>query len=187
MNISTLTNWCFLLDFHQVSILSMRDLGSCYYGWWILHPIAHFSCRTRYWKYRGNLHIIGLSYNRPLMFEVGCFYGIMVQETYLKKQGWVLLFSDPCDVSDDVMTGHGDIGTGDMLLVFPCIRFVLYRRLSLKLEKRACVIFPYGWVNSDQINYTHKRQFSHFWQLVSNDVSTATRNIRKTFIIVLIL
>ena len=51
------------------------------------------------------------------------------------EQCWAISFTDPCDVSDDVILGHVKIRTCDMLSVFPCIRFILIRRLLLKTIK----------------------------------------------------
>ena len=48
----------------------------------------------------------------------------------------MMSFTDPCDVSDDITPGHVKIGTCDMLSVFPCISFILIRRLLLKTIKR---------------------------------------------------
>ena len=39
-----------------------------------------------------------------------------------KEKCRVMSFTDPCDVSDDVIPGHVKIGICDMLSVFPCIR-----------------------------------------------------------------
>ena len=44
-------------------------------------------------------------------------------------------FTEPCDVSDDVIPGHVKIITCDMLSVWPCIRFILIRRLLLNHKK----------------------------------------------------
>ena len=60
-------------------------------------------------------------------------------------------FSDPYDVSNDVILSHVKISTGDMMSVFPCTEFILNRRLRWKPWKgpqmnSSC--FLYGWLNT---------------------------------------
>ena len=49
-----------------------------------------------------------------------------------KEKCWMMSFTYPCDVSDDIMSGRVKISTCDMLSKFLCIRFILNRRLLLK-------------------------------------------------------
>ena len=50
-------------------------------------------------------------------------------------------FSDPCDVSDDIIPDHAKIGTCDMLSVFTDIRLIQSRRLCLKPMKGPQIVF----------------------------------------------
>ena len=63
-------------------------------------------------------------------FQVGFFVSNdNTRNEFKKNKAWCHL---PTDVSDDVIPGHGKIGTCDMLSVFLCVRFILNRRLFLK-------------------------------------------------------
>ena len=82
-----------------------------------------------------------------------------------KEKCWVMSFTDPCDVSDDVIPDHVKIGTCDMLSVFPCVRFILNRRLLLKpLKEHQMIVFCHMVVRtqylvqySDPVQYPHKK------------------------------
>ena len=91
-----------------------------------------------------------------------------------------MLFTDPCDETDDVTPGHVKIGTCDMSSVLPSIRFILNRRLLLKPTTRPQMIVfcqmvlktQYLVQYSDLVQYPYKKQFSHLWQAVPNDVNS---------------
>ena len=77
-----------------------------------------------------------------------------------------MCFTDPCDENDDVTSGHVKIGICDMLsVVFPCIRFILNRRLLLKPWNGPqmnffchMVVKTQYWVQySDPVQYPHQK------------------------------
>ena len=106
--------------------------------------------------------------------------GERVGPWWVKEKCWVMPFTDPCDVSDDVIPGHVKIGTCDMLSVFPWIRFILNRSFTLETIKRtpndrfAIWLLKHStWCSAGTQFNTHiKRQFSHVWQPVPNDVNS---------------
>ena len=67
----------------------------------------------------GNIHK-----NTHRRFKGDIYNQMTVQETNLRKKCWVMSSGDPLDVNDDVIPGHAEIVTCDILAVFPCIRFI---------------------------------------------------------------
>ena len=59
-------------------------------------------------------------------------------------------FRDPCDVSDDVIPGHANLGTCDTSSLFPSIRYLCAQVFTLETRKGTpCDRFcPYGWVDA---------------------------------------
>ena len=107
-----------------------------------------------------------------------------------KEKCWVISFSDPCDVKDDVIPGPVKISARDMLSVFPCITFILNRRLCLKPYKNDFKLSVFLWLSAQgtwcgaatQSNTCTKWRFSHLWQLVSNGVNSDKEQSTKVII-----
>ena len=80
-------------------------------------------------------------------FEAVCFcFCIKLKyQKQIKENYRMLSFSDPCDVSDDVISGHTRISAPGMLSVFPCIRLLLNRCLRLKPEKSLATVLYLIW------------------------------------------
>ena len=96
-------------------------------------------------------------------------------------------FTDPCDVSDDVIPGHVNIGTCDMLSVLPRIRFILNRCLVLKPQKgppndhfcHMVVKTQYLVHYSDPVQHPHKKGNSVTCGKQSLMMSTVTKTVNK--------
>ena len=152
---------------------------------WYCLPEGHID-----WN-KGNFHNIGLHLKLSINISSGTFlYQMMTKKNKSKEKCWVMSFTDPCDVSDDVIPGHVKIGACDMLSVFPYIRFILNRRSPLKHKKDPKWLFFAIWlwkhstwcITVTQVNTHIKRQFSHLWQPVPNDVNSDWEQSTKTII-----
>ena len=99
-------------------------------------------------------------------------------------------FTETCDVSDDVMPGIVKIGTCDVLSVFPCIRFILNRRLLLKPQKGPQMIIlchmvvktQYLAQYSEPVQYPHKKAIQSLVATSPNAVKSDKVQSTKTII-----
>ena len=73
----------------------------------------------------------------------------------------MMSFTDPCDVGDDVIPCHVKIGTCDMLSVFPCIRFILNRRLLLKKDTKLSFFCTMVVKTQYLVQYSDPVQYMH--------------------------
>ena len=82
------------------------------------------------------------------------------QKKHCKDKFWVMLFCDPCEASDDAITGKARICTSDMFHSW--INFE--QAFTHESRKNSNDFFPYEWVSTvlGVVQYAHKKTIQSF-------------------------